>query len=436
MNCDLDKYFEIYKYLTKESVLEIFESKREFISFDKDKLLKIKKGSNFRRKEYGLWIDYHLDSNDLLDIKRWLLSLDVKENNQIRIDKKFISKNESWNYNEVFEEVSDIFNGIAKEYMDIKLISKKAAYNEFSKIIISGKGALEYRIIKYITCTFIFKYKDLKQELKLSISREDSSVKLEEEIREKIQKIVFINEIPKLNKEELISILGKEGINCISKPEFSGGLIHETVGHNGEGDIFCGEELIGNKICSSNITVIDYAKGLDVPNSYYIDGEGNLTYDVKLIDKGILSEVLSSEEGSIKPYEKIAGGVRSFEDEDFPLIRMRNTALLPGKDEVESIIDTLENGLILEEYNDGSHFIDGKFFVECKNAYVVKNKKIIGYLERLKLSSDVYSFLRSIIKVGVDFRWTKNLWCNKEGFKVPIACGAPTIKCELNLCNY
>lgn len=433
----LDKYYDLYKYLTKESVLEIFKTQVYYINFDnkdKNKLLKNKCGSNFRRKEYGLWIDYHLNSNKLLDIKSWLVSLNCKENNKKKIDREFISKNNFWDYNKSFEKVSDTFMNIINEYEDVKLLKKSAVYNEFSKIIISGKGDLEYRILRYMIGTFILEHKNYKEKLILNISEDDSKTKIEDEIRKKLYKIIFIRNIPKLNREDLISVLGDKEITCIAKPEFSGGLIHETVGHNGEGDIFYGEELIGKKVCSANITIIDYAKGIDIPNNYYIDGEGNLTCDIKLIDRGILSEVLCDEESSTKPYEKIAGGVRSFEDEEFPLIRMRNTALLPGN-EKESIDSDLNNGIILEEYCDGSHFINGVFFVEGKNVYVVKNKKIIGYLDRLKLCGKVYSFLRSITKVGSDFKWTRNVWCNKEGFKVPIACGAPTIECKLNIYN-
>lgn len=431
----IEQYYRLCNYLSENSVLEIFETKICCIFLKNgavNHIQKVKVGSNFRRKEYGFWIDYHNNTNKIVDIEKWLQSLNCIEGSK-KLKNIFIKEDNFWDFNKTFEKVSQIFFRLTNNYGNVCFIDKRATYNEFAKIVVSSKGSFEYRIIKYLLCFFNIRYKNKVENIVINISEDDSNIDIEKELKEKIDRIIYINSLPKLSKENVINILGGKKVTCLVKPAFSGGLVHESIGHDCEGDIFTREELVGKKICKSNISIVDYSKGNGIPNSYYIDGEGNLTYDIKLVDCGVLSEVLSGEDGSEKSYKKVAGGIRSFENQDFPLIRMRNTALLPGEISTEIIIRDFKEGILLEEYTNGDHCINGEFFVEAKYILVVKNNKVIGYLDKVKLKGETYSFLDSITRVGDDFKWTKNMWCNKDGFRVPMSCGAPTIECKLSL---
>ncbi len=64
---------------------------------------------------------------------------------------------------------------------------------------------------------------------------------------------------------------------------------------------------------------------------------------------------------------------------------------------------------------------------------VIEDGRLIGILNKMNLYGTVYEFAGSISMIGSDFKWYQNLWCEKEGFRVPISCGAPTIKCKLDI---
>lgn len=87
---------------------------------------------------------------------------------------------------------------------------------------------------------------------------------------------------------------------------------------------------------------MDYAHtlpdGSRAPLPVYVDDEGTPASDEVLIKDGILVGYMNSRETAQHFGMEPHGNARGYAYSDEPLIRMRNTAILPGKDKLEDMI--------------------------------------------------------------------------------------------------
>lgn len=432
-------YEYIVKYLDNKSVFKMFYTKVIKIRDDKN-IYHSNYGSKIRKYINGSWVDYIVNEIKLDKIEKHLIKLGYIFNEKNNIKNRFMPKKKLYyfDYKKKFIEIRDKLLIIIKEFEDIKIKQIDGEYQEFNECIVTYKGDFEYRVSKYIICNCEItdnngKFIDV---VILNVGQETDQIELEKDIRYKIMKLVIINKTNRFDKDVIVKEIGQD-ITCIARPRFSSRLVHESIGHYSEIDFFEKEEfnkkILGKKICSDEITVIDYAKGENIPNNYYIDEEGTETKDTYIIKKGFYIGVLTAENCNNNTYCEIRGSVRSYEDLQNSLVRMRNTALLNGNSSSEEIYKNMKNGIIVDEYIDGNTNCDGDFFVQAKNAIVIKNYEIIGVIDKIDLYGNVYTFLKSISMIGKDFKWYENLWCDKENEKVKVSCGAPTIKCKLNI---
>ena len=117
----IEQYYRLCNYLSENSVLEIFETKICCIFLKNgavNHIQKVKVGSNFRRKEYGFWIDYHNNTNKIVDIEKWLQSLNCIEGSK-KLKNIFIKKDNFWDFNKTFEKVSQIFFRLTNNYGNV-----------------------------------------------------------------------------------------------------------------------------------------------------------------------------------------------------------------------------------------------------------------------------------------------------------------------------
>jgi hypothetical protein len=91
--------------------------------------------------------------------------------------------------------------------------------------------------------------------------------------------------------------------------------------------------------------MVDYAYtdmyGETAPLPVYVDDEGTPAEDVTLIEKGVLVGYMNNRETAQHFGQSALGNARAYSFSDEPIIRMRNTAMLPGKSKVEDMITNL-----------------------------------------------------------------------------------------------
>ena len=140
----------------------------------------------------------------------------------------------------------------------------------------------------------------------------------------------------------------------------AGILAHEAIGHTCEADsVLAGSvagDCLGEMVASEKITLGDYAgRGPDGSSSFaiHVDDEGTPCQDVTIIEKGVLKNFLHNKETARRLGQEPTGNARAYSFSDEPLVRMRNTAILPGEDKLEDMIGAVERGYYLKRATNG-----------------------------------------------------------------------------------
>lgn len=217
----------------------------------------------------------------------------------------------------------------------------------------------------------------------------------------------------------------------------SGMLAHEAVGHTVEADLVLGGSVAGpalhKQVASELVTLVDFAHtalGEQAPLPVYLDDEGTPAEDAVLIDKGILTGYMNSRESAEHFGMKPQGNARAFGFSDEPLIRMRNTAVLPGSDKLEDIIASVEDGYYLIDTNNGQADTTGEFMFGVCMGYEIKGGKLGRALLDTTISGVAFDMLKTVDMVSDTMTWTSAGVCGKKQ-PMPVGMGGPALRCKV-----
>jgi len=220
-------------------------------------------------------------------------------------------------------------------------------------------------------------------------------------------------------------------------PGWPGVLLHEAVGHGLEADFnrkktsaFAG--LVGQKVASSKVTVVDNGTIANRRGSLNMDDEGVPTQETVLIENGILKTFLSD-----KMNARLMGGVstgsgRRESYHHVPMPRMTNTYMLNGDDLPEDIIKSVKRGLYAVNFGGGQVDItNGKFVFSASEAYLIEDGKVTRPVKGSTLIGNGPEALKYVSMVGNDLALDEGIGtCGKAGQSVPVGVGMPTIKLD------
>jgi len=227
--------------------------------------------------------------------------------------------------------------------------------------------------------------------------------------------------------------------DVIIDSEITGILAHEAIGHTTEADNVLAGSFIGNKVgqqvAGENITLIDFANtynGELLPMPIFIDDEGTKAEDTVIIENGILKGFMHNM-GSAAELDAIpTGNARAFDFYDEPIIRMRNTAILPGKDSIEDMIASVDNGYYIMSTSNGQADSTSEFMFGVKLGYEIKNGKLGKAIKETTISGMAFDVLKSTTMISDDMKFLNNGYCGKKQM-MPTADGGPTLKCKMNI---
>ena len=98
------------------------------------------------------------------------------------------------------------------------------------------------------------------------------------------------------------------------------------------------------------VTLVDYANtafGKRCPVPVYVDDECTPARDAVLIQDGILVGYMHNKESAAHFGHEPTGNARAYSFSDEPLIRMRNTCIVPGKQKLQDMISSIDDGYFL-----------------------------------------------------------------------------------------
>lgn len=222
-------------------------------------------------------------------------------------------------------------------------------------------------------------------------------------------------------------------------PDLAGILAHEAMGHPCEADLVLGGavtgDLRGQRIASDLVTMVDFAhsyngKELDMP--VYADDEGTPAQDVTLIKDGILTDFMHNRETASRFGDQATGNARAYAPDDEPLIRMRNTAILPGTSNIEDMIGDIEDGYYLMKTGNGQADTTTEFMFGINLGYEIKNGKLGRAIKDTTLSGSAIKMLQSVDAVSGDMHWDSAGYCGKKQLMV-VSMGGPAIRAKAQL---
>jgi TldD protein len=238
----------------------------------------------------------------------------------------------------------------------------------------------------------------------------------------------------------------KEGVfadagirECVLDAELAGILAHEAIGHTTEADIILGGSVAGDclnqRVADPLITLVDFAHtslGKTCPVPVYCDDEGTKARDAILIQDGILSDYMLNKETAVHFAMSPTGNARAYQFSDEPIIRMRNTAILPGTHKLDDMIASIDDGYYLIRPSNGQADSTSEFMFGITLAYEIKKGKVGRALKDTTISGVAFDVLKTVTMVSDDIAWSNAGMCGKKQL-IPVGLGGPAIKCKVNI---
>ena len=211
-------------------------------------------------------------------------------------------------------------------------------------------------------------------------------------------------------------------------------LIHEAIGHGLEGDFnrkktSAFHDLVGRKVASEGVTIIDDGTLENKRGSLTIDDEGTPTEKTILIENGILKNFMQDRLNARLMNTRSTGNGRRESYKHVVMPRMRNTIMLNGNHSQEEMIKSVKKGIFAVSFGGGQVDItSGKFVFNCTEAYEIINGKVCSPIKGATLIGDGPSALKEVSMVGNDMMLDPGIGtCGKAGQGVPVGVGQPSL---------
>lgn len=212
-------------------------------------------------------------------------------------------------------------------------------------------------------------------------------------------------------------------------------LLHEAIGHGLEGDFnrkktsaFAG--LLGKRIASPGVTVVDDGTIPDRRGSLTVDDEGTPTSRTVLIEDGVLTGYLQDRLNARLMGMRATGNGRRQSFAHAPMPRMTNTIMLSGDHTRDEMLASVKRGLFAVNFGGGQVDItSGKFVFSASEAYLIEDGRLTAPVKGATLIGNGPDALTRVAMVGSDMALDPGIGtCGKNGQGVPVGVGQPTLK--------
>jgi TldD protein len=212
-------------------------------------------------------------------------------------------------------------------------------------------------------------------------------------------------------------------------------LLHEAIGHGLAGDFnrkktsaFAG--LMGQRVASPGVTVVDDGTLPDRRGSLTVDDEGTPSGRTVLIEDGVLVGYLQDRLNARLMDMRPTGNGRRQSYAHAPMPRMTNTVMLGGSSSPDEMIASVRRGLYAVNFGGGQVDItSGKFVFSASEAYLIEDGKVTAPVKGATLIGNGPDSLTKVAMIGNDMALDPGIGtCGKSGQGVPVGVGQPTLK--------
>lgn len=231
-------------------------------------------------------------------------------------------------------------------------------------------------------------------------------------------------------------------LDVVLGSELVGIICHESAGHPLEADRVLGREaaqggesyatreIIGERIGSEYVTIVDDPR---IPNSfgYYLyDDECVEARERVLIDRGRINELLHNRETAAEFSTLSNGSSRASLYSAEPIVRMANTYMKPGDYSFEELIEGVKYGVYINSYMEWN--IDDRRWNQRYvglEAYLIKNGRLESMLRNPIIELTTKSLYLSVDAVGKDVKFYAGYCGKSEPMQsMPVWFGGPAIR--------
>jgi TldD protein len=341
---------------------------------------------------------------------------------------------------ECVQRMAELSAWCKQHYPDLKSTRVLFSDEHHSKWLTTSTGSDVLNSIQRALCyvTFTAKGKDgAPVEIMHGISGKGSLADLDLSPRQLEEQLDALHRHLMAKCEAVPARGGKHTV--VLGPELAGILAHEAMGHPCEADLVLGGsvtgDLVGQHVASSLVTMIDFAhtfQGDEVMVPVYADDEGMPARDATLIKDGVLTEFMHSRETAARMGLRATGSARAYLPSDEPLVRMRNTAILPGTSKLDDLIRGVDDGYYLVKTANGQADSTTEFMFGVTLGYEIKGGKLGRAIKDTTISGSAIKVLQSVDAVSDDLYWTCQGYCGKKQPMV-VSMGGPALRAQAQL---
>ena len=225
-----------------------------------------------------------------------------------------------------------------------------------------------------------------------------------------------------------------ERATVILDPGLVGLISHEAIGHTVEADFVSSGAItkgkMGQRVGSELVTLFDSGPEGIAGGTILVDDEGVVTKKTIIIENGILKSYLHNRESAYEYGVEPTGNARAYEYSDEPIIRMRNTGIMPGSSTLEEMIAGVKNGYLLKGAKGGQADANAEFMFGVAEPYRITNGKVSEMLREVTISGQAFDVLMSVDAVSKDFKWDMGFGACGKWQSAKVDGGGPYIRCE------
>ncbi len=422
-------FAEVYLEDTKTKVFTYLDNKLQKIDN------KLDKGIGLRIAKDNEVYYAAINNNNSLDVVLDLIS---------NLDSKVLYKDIKLDDMKIYKSINNEFldDNLVKDYMNklnhkIRLMDKRIdqvslSFTEILKdITVSNHTGLynnESRCYARFYISVTFKDNDLVSTSSYNWGRSTIKDILNRNIDKNLEDLVKYG-IDKLYAKNCV---GKK-MPVILGPGFGAVIFHEACGHAMEANATARNRsvlsnMIGKKIASNKVTIIDDGTIPNLWGTTVIDDEGYNTKKNYLIKDGILVNYLNDTINNRLLKMNLTGSSRRESYYYPPVSRMNNTYLEPKDDSIDDMIKSIKYGLYAKEMNGGSVNPEtGDFNFGVATAYMIRDGKVCECVKGASLIGNTLDILNKIEMVSNDLEFGAGM-CGAASGMVPVTIGEPTIK--------
>lgn len=358
----------------------------------------------------------------------------------INFEKSFATKKKRYSTLELIDFLKAIDLYIINKYPNLKGRSIRFDNLDMEKVLYTSEESFVSTLTPRTVLTISLRSEDRDGKPIESSDRIGSLGQVEDIYNNSQQVSPIVDKLYKELMDKKEAIFAKAGVHdVILDSTLAGILAHEAIGHTVESDLVIAGSVAGDyvdkQVASELVTLVDFANEAfnnTLPVPIYVDDEGFIAKDVTIIEKGILKNFMHNKLSANILNQTPTGNARAYSFSDEPLIRMRNTCIMPGKDKLNDMIASIEHGYYLLKRSNGQADATSEFMFGVPLAYEIVNGKIGHAIKETTITGVAFNLLKTITMISDDFICNSNSFCGKKQM-IPTAMGGPAIKCKVNI---